>query len=69
MPERIEVSVSCVDCVRRGTPDCADCLVTHVVGSEPERLELGEESLRAAELMVAAGLLPRLRYVPEPRSG
>jgi hypothetical protein len=64
MTQRIEVSISCRECVRQSTPDCADCLVTHVVGGEPERLELGEDSLRAAELMVAEGLLPRLRFVP-----
>jgi hypothetical protein len=64
MHERIEVSISCGECVRRGTPDCADCLVTHVVGSEPDSLELGDVAARAAELLVAEGLVPRLRFVP-----
>ena len=59
----LEFSISCDDCVRRGTPDCADCLVTHVIGEEPGHLELGVESARAVDLLVAEGLVPRLRFV------
>jgi len=63
MGDVIEFSISCDRCVRRGTPDCADCLVTHVIGEEPGQLELGVDSARAADLLVAEGLIPRLRFV------
>jgi len=59
----IEVSISCTACVRRGTSDCADCLVTHVLGDEPETLELTGEGAKIARLFVNEGLVPRLRYV------
>ena len=36
----IELSISCTDCVRRSTPDCEDCLVTFVLGDEPEELTM-----------------------------
>ena len=38
MSNEIELSISCNDCVRRGTPDCADCLVSFVLGEEPDEL-------------------------------
>ena len=38
MSNEIELSISCSDCVRRGTPDCADCLVSFVLGDEPDEL-------------------------------
>ena len=63
MGDMIELSISCDSCVRRGTPDCSDCLVTHVLGEEPGQLELGAASARAADLLVAEGLVPRLRYI------
>jgi len=61
--DMMEFSISCDRCVRRGTPDCADCLVTFVIGDEPDQLELGAESARAADLLIAEGLIPRLRFV------
>ncbi len=63
MGREIELSISCVDCVRRGTADCADCLVSHVLGEEPDTLELSAESAKLADLFVAEGLVPRLRFV------
>ena len=38
MTNEVEVSISCEDCVRRGTPDCSDCLVSFVVGEHLGRL-------------------------------
>ena len=63
MGKDIELSISCQGCVRRGTSDCADCLVTHVLGEEPERLELSAESAKITELFIREGLIPRLRYL------
>lgn len=62
MPGEMELSISCTDCVRRGTPDCADCLVTHVLGDEPNSLELTVEGARVTRLFVDGGLVPALRF-------
>jgi hypothetical protein len=63
MGQELELSISCHECVRRGTADCADCLVSHVLGEEPDTLELSVQSARVADLLVAEGLVPRLRFV------
>ena len=64
MEQRVEVAISCEGCVRRGTPDCADCLVTHVVGGPPDELVMTAEESDVVELLTKGGLLPRLRYAP-----
>jgi len=37
--------------------------VSYVVGDEPDSLELSSESAKIADLFVAEGLVPHLRYV------
>jgi hypothetical protein len=66
--KEIELSISCAECVRRGTEDCSDCLVSCVLGGEPDSLDLDAESARAAALFAAEGLVPRLRFVSIRRS-
>ena len=63
MSHEIELSISCSDCVRRGTPDCADCLVSFVLGEEPDTLELTARDAEITELFVSEGLVPRLKFV------
>ncbi len=63
MARHIELSISCQDCVRRATPDCTDCLVSHVLGAQPDHLELTSSDVDAAELFAAEGLIPHLRFV------
>lgn len=58
----IELSISCTDCVRRSTPDCADCLVSYVLGGEPEALSLSTEMADVATLLSSQGMIPRLKY-------
>ncbi|MBW4030543.1 MAG: hypothetical protein HIU57_07695 [Acidobacteria bacterium] len=58
----IELSISCTDCVRRFTPDCGDCLVTFVLGDEPEELTLSPELADAAGLLSSHGMIPRLKF-------
>jgi hypothetical protein len=67
MTKEIELSISCHDCVRRGTPDCADCLVTFVLGETPEELVLSEEDVDVVELLTAEGMLPTLKFNPVKR--
>lgn len=63
MGREIELSISCTECVRRGTDDCRDCLVSFVLGDEPEQMALDAESARITDLLVSEGLVGRLRFV------
>jgi hypothetical protein len=67
MPKEIELSISCRDCVRRGTPDCSDCLVTFVLGEEPDALNLTEDEVQVVQLFTAEGLVPTLKFHPVVR--
>ena len=58
----IELSISCVECVRRSTPDCEDCLVTFVLGDQPEELTLSPELADAAIMLSSQGMIPRLKF-------
>ncbi|MDE3009233.1 MAG: hypothetical protein KGI14_09455 [Acidobacteriota bacterium] len=62
MAHDIELSISCSDCVRRNTPDCADCLVTFVLGGEPEHLEMTTRDVDVVELFTSQGMMPHLRF-------
>lgn len=62
MGPNIEVSISCRDCVRRHTPDCADCLVSFVLGGEPEHLEMSGPDADVVALLTNQGMMPHLRY-------
>ncbi len=62
MTEEIELSISCHECVRRGTSDCADCLVTFVLGEEPEALVLSPHDAEIVELFTTEGLVPSLKF-------
>jgi hypothetical protein len=64
MSKEIELSISCHECVRRGTPDCSDCLVTFILGETPEELVLSASEAKVIELFTAEGLLPTLKYHP-----
>lgn len=64
MTTNYELSISCTDCVRRGTPDCADCLVTFVLGGEPDELVMSGVDVDVVELFTAEGLLPTLKFEP-----
>jgi hypothetical protein len=64
MSKEIELSISCHECVRRGTPDCSDCLVTFILGETLEELVLSASEAEVIELFTAEGLLPTLKYHP-----
>ena len=53
MSNEIELSISCNDCVRRGTPDCEDCLVSFVLGATPDELVMTSAD---------ADVVPRLKF-------
>jgi hypothetical protein len=62
MNNGVEISISCADCIRRGTPDCSDCLVSYVVGETPESLVMSERDAQVVELFTSQGMIPRLRF-------
>jgi len=62
MASDIEFSISCNDCVRRGTPDCADCLVSFVLGETPDELVMTSRDAEVVQLFTAQGMMPRLRF-------
>lgn len=62
MSQEIELSISCHECVRRGTSDCADCLVTFVLGEEPEALVLSPHEAEVVGLFTTEGLVPSLKF-------
>lgn len=62
MNDEIEISISCLDCVRRATPDCADCLVSFVMGEEPDALTMTTVDADVAQLFSAQGMIPRLKF-------
>jgi hypothetical protein len=62
MTSDIELSISCNDCVRRGTPDCEDCLVSFVLGETPDELVMTSRDAEVVQLFTAQGMMPRLKF-------
>jgi hypothetical protein len=62
MTNGIELSISCNECVRRGTPDCADCLVTYVLGDTPDELVMTSRDADVVQLLTNQGMIPRLKF-------
>ncbi|HEU5473975.1 MAG TPA: hypothetical protein VFV67_25295 [Actinophytocola sp.] len=58
--------VDCDSCVVRGLA-CKDCVVSVLLGAPPA-VELDDFERRAIDVLAGAGLIPRLRLVPEERS-
>jgi len=62
MNSEIELSISCNECVRRGTPDCSDCLVSFVLGEAPDELVMTSRDADVVQLFTAQGMIPRLKF-------
>ena len=62
MTNDIELSISCNDCVLRGTPDCSDCLVSFVLGETPDELIMTSRDAEVVQLFTAQGMMPRLKF-------
>jgi hypothetical protein len=55
--------ISCEECTMRDTPACGDCVVTFLLGREPDEavvFDVAEE--RALRLLAGAGMVPTLRH-------
>jgi len=56
-------TIDCADCAHRETPVCADCIVSFIVGREPEdALVVDADEARAVRLLERAGLVPGIRH-------
>ncbi|HXQ75289.1 MAG TPA: hypothetical protein VN791_02245 [Acidimicrobiales bacterium] len=61
--ERPTISISCDDCEFQHTDACADCLVTFVLGREPDdAVVVDVAEARAIRMLGRAGLVPELRH-------
>ena len=57
------ISLSCDDCQLQHTTACDDCLVSFVLGRDPEDAVVIEaDEARAMRLLSGAGLVPELRF-------
>jgi hypothetical protein len=57
------ISISCDDCALQGTDACGDCLVSFVLGREPDdAVVVDVEEARAMRMLSRAGLVPQLRH-------
>ena len=57
------ISFSCDDCEFRDTEACGDCLVSFVLGRDPDdAVVVDVEEARAMRLLSRAGLVPELRH-------
>lgn len=57
------ISISCDDCELQGTTACEDCLVSFVLGREPDdAVVVDADEARAMRMLSRAGLVPQLRH-------
>lgn len=56
-------TVECDACVMRETAACEDCVVTFLLGREPDdAVVIDAQEARAMRLLEQAGLLPTLKF-------
>ena len=57
------LTVDCDSCVMRGTDACDDCVVSYLLGREPDdAVVIDADEARALRMLEQAGLVPRLRF-------
>jgi len=62
-PDGGAFTIDCAECTHRHTHVCDDCVVSFVVGREPEdALVVDAAEARAVRLLERAGLLPGVRH-------
>jgi hypothetical protein len=55
--------IDCASCVARPT-ECGDCVVSVILGSHPQGVELDDEVQTAVAVLAGSGLVPPLRLMP-----
>lgn len=61
------VHVDCEGCTVRPQA-CGDCVVTYLLGSPPEGVDLDPDEQEALDVLAASGLVPALQYRPSEAS-
>ncbi len=62
-PQGGAFTVDCADCAHRLTDVCGDCVVSFIVGHEPEdAVVVDAAEARAVRLLERAGLVPGVRH-------
>ncbi|MDA8074495.1 MAG: hypothetical protein M0Z40_04565 [Actinomycetota bacterium] len=62
------ITVECDSCVARSTAACDDCVVTFLLGRDPDdAVVIDADEVRAMRMLEQSGLLPALRF--EGRAG
>ena len=62
------ITIECDACTMPGTAACEDCVVTYLLGREPDdAVVIDADEARAMRMLEQAGLLPSLRF--EGRAG
>jgi hypothetical protein len=57
------ISISCDDCELQNSSACDDCLVSFVLGREPDdAVVVDVQEARAMRMLSRAGLVPQLRH-------
>ena len=56
-------TIDCADCMHQHTEVCDDCMVSFIVGRQPEdAVVVDVEEARAVRLLEKAGLVPGVRH-------
>ncbi len=56
-------TIDCADCTHQHTSVCEDCVVSFIVGRQPEdAVVVDVEEARAVRLLEQAGLVPGVRH-------
>jgi len=59
------LTIDCDSCALQRTDACDDCVVSFLLGREPDdAVVIDADEERAVRLLAGAGLVPRLRHVP-----
>jgi hypothetical protein len=59
-------TIDCADCTHQHTSVCDDCVVSFIVGRQPEdAIVVDVEEARAVRLLEQAGLVPGVRHTRE----
>jgi hypothetical protein len=67
MPESGHLTIECESCTLRASDACEHCVVTFLLGREPDdAVVIDADEARAMRMLERAGLVPTLRFTPRP---
>jgi hypothetical protein len=65
-PAEDSFTIDCADCQHRQTAVCDDCVVSFIVGRQPDdAVVVDADEARAVRLLEQAGLVPGVRHSPQ----